>query len=254
MRNLLNLALLFLMCISLPVNAAEKWKLMTPNINAKFITFDWNGTIYAIDTNDEIYYLPARSAKWVALLPGKKIKYLNIYPDGTIFALDKTASLGYRCVNGQWITENGTMKAGLVTKDGSKCMLTTDGKVVYDGKTLSGTYTYISAHSQSDGVTLIGTDKKIYGYDNNSTFVSPMVGGGLGKSYAGLGKGQKATEYILGAGTDANVYYFDIVPPYSNKWTKLESSLFMTFIAMKPNGTLYGIGTDNKIYFLTSPY
>lgn len=254
MRNLLKSVLLFLMCYSLPVNASEKWKLITPNINAKFIMFDWNGTIYAINTNDEMYYLPARSVKWAALLPGKKIKYMNIYPDGTIFALDKTASLGYRRVNGQWITENGTMKAGLVTKDGSKCMLTTDGKVIYDGKTLTGSYTYISASVQSDGIYLIGTNSKIYGYDKNSTFVSEIVGGGLGKSVAGTGKGLKASQYIIGAGTDANVYYFDIVPPYSNKWTKLESSLFMTFIAMKPNGILYGIGTDNKIYFLTSPY
>ncbi|CAN5393404.1 hypothetical protein BH10ACI2_BH10ACI2_18820 [soil metagenome] len=240
--------------------SAEHWKVFEPGQSAISITFDWQGGMFIIGTNNEMYGLDIKTKKWTALYPGIKVTSMTIKPDGTVVAVDKTNKFFYTRVGGKWSQVNGFADQVVAAKDGRLYILI-DGVITESGAYIKGSspsasavkFKFMSAATKTNALYLVDTNNKLRGYDIGTGVAGEIVGGGNAKAICGTGYGVRAGQFINGAGTDNNTYFFEVSP--KNKWVPIESQIFMKFIALNPiTDGLYGVGVDNKIYYYAGTF
>lgn len=247
----MNIRILFLFAANLfllhAARAAEAWKPLEPAMTATFMTVDHSGTIYVIDTGSQVYFLEKDSTAWKPLLKTKKIKYISVSPDGTITALDRTEPYGYtRPYGGKWETKPMNLKAYLYTNSGSAVMLSADGIAYFDGNRLTGVYTTICATQKADGIYLLGLDQALYRYSKGDISPQTVKGGGGVSAMAGSGYGTKGGHYILDNTPEHQLLAYD--PSYAYGWVKQVTPVPFVSIAMAPDGRLFGISADHRVY------
>ena len=232
---------------------SKGWHLIPASSTAIFITFDWQGRLYRIGTDNEMYSLDGSTNKWSAVYPGVKVKDMTIRPDGTIIALDTGNLFIYSRVNGKWTQKDGFMDHLVAAKDGNLYGLLNGKIAMLDAPPLTAAVQssvpikFISAATKTNGLYLIDTSDKLRTYESGHGISGEIAGGGSAKAIAGSGYGVRAGQFIVGAGTDNRTYFFEVSP--TNKWVPLSGQTYMKFIALDPiTNVLYGIGVDNKIY------
>jgi hypothetical protein len=235
------------------------WKPFLPAMDVKMIAFDWQGIgMYALSTANELYFLDFGVKKWKPIFPKVKIKDFTIKPDGTIIALSASDFSSYVRTNGKWenipvkLAKKDSYEQVVVTISGKFFARYADNRVSDGVNTFENKYRYVSAASEEDIIYLIGTNNKIYVYFTDSTLREPseLPGKGRGKIVCGTGHGFIADIFIIGAGSNSNVYFFDVAKG-ANKWTVVPGKGFMKYITLHRMGILFGVGVDNKIYYLT---
>lgn len=234
--------------------SARHWTLLSAGMDANSLVFDWQGGMYIIGINGEMYARDEKSGKWNALNPGVKVKSMTVKPDGTIIAPDTANKFIYSRVNGKWTKIDGYADQIVAAKDG-KVYALVNGTIAESGGSINGSgllpsttkFKYMSAATKTNGLYLVDANDKLRGYDVGTGISGEIVGGGKAKVVCGTGYGVRAGQFINGAGTDNNTYFFEVSP--TNKWVPLQSQTYMKFIALNPvTNVLYGVGVDNKIY------
>lgn len=229
------------------------WVPVSRDMSVKFLTFDWQGGMYALGLDDEMYM--AKGNKWERLKPGLKVKSVTVKPDGTVIAPDIAGKYIHSRTGTAWTETLARLDQIAATKDGRTYALL-DGKLMRQELgplNTAARFKYIAAATKTNGLYMVTQDGKVFVYDSDTSSGGEMIGSGSAKCVAGTGIGVKANAFIVGAGSDSKVYFFEVLP--KNAWMPVASQTYMKFIAMNPaNHSLYGIGVDDKIYRYSGPF